>query len=419
VSRVAQDTRGRRTLYLCYFGIDEPLVRTQVLPYLGELSRAGYEPTLLTFEPNPSREWRRSVAPLWIDRLRALGVRWDWLRYHKRPSLPATAFDILRGAWRARAIIGRQQVRLVHARSHAAALMGRLATGGTGARLIFDIRGLLAEEYVEGGVWPADGLLYRTTKRMERWLIRQSDGVVVLTDAVHRAELSAAHAGHTPVAVIPCCVDLARFRCPTAAEKTEARDRLGLSGRRVVAHLGVLDGWVATRETAMTIAAACRADPSTAALIVTRSPVGALMRGLADHGVLSDRVFVHAVDPEHVPAYLRAADVGLALYKTGRAKIGTSPTKIAEYLASGVVVLGTRGVGDVEEILVPDRVGVVLEGDDWTAIERAWRGVEALLADAGTAARCCRAARARFDLVGVGGARYRQLYARVLDGGHA
>jgi len=30
-----------RTLYLCYFGLREPLVQTQVLPYLRQLSRSG------------------------------------------------------------------------------------------------------------------------------------------------------------------------------------------------------------------------------------------------------------------------------------------------------------------------------------------------------------------------------------------
>ena len=30
-----------KTLYICYFGLREPLVQTQVLPYLRELLREG------------------------------------------------------------------------------------------------------------------------------------------------------------------------------------------------------------------------------------------------------------------------------------------------------------------------------------------------------------------------------------------
>jgi len=39
-----------RSLYICYFGIEEPLVKTQVLPYLRELVKGGHEMSLVTFE---------------------------------------------------------------------------------------------------------------------------------------------------------------------------------------------------------------------------------------------------------------------------------------------------------------------------------------------------------------------------------
>lgn len=49
---------------------------------------------------------------------------------------------------------------------------------------LFDLRGFLAEEYVDSHVWPADSLLFQTTKRVERRLVARAAGVVVLT---HRA----------------------------------------------------------------------------------------------------------------------------------------------------------------------------------------------------------------------------------------
>jgi hypothetical protein len=36
-----------KTLYLCYFGLREPLVQTQVRPYLRELARDGVEVYIL------------------------------------------------------------------------------------------------------------------------------------------------------------------------------------------------------------------------------------------------------------------------------------------------------------------------------------------------------------------------------------
>ena len=45
---------GIRSLYICYFGVREPLVQTQVLPYLRELvDELSLEVHLLTFERDP------------------------------------------------------------------------------------------------------------------------------------------------------------------------------------------------------------------------------------------------------------------------------------------------------------------------------------------------------------------------------
>ena len=45
------------TLYICYFGMRQPLVETQVLPYLAELAKGGVKVSLVTFEPNLKRDW--------------------------------------------------------------------------------------------------------------------------------------------------------------------------------------------------------------------------------------------------------------------------------------------------------------------------------------------------------------------------
>src|SRR5919199_1621384 len=106
------------TLYLCYFGLREPLVQTQVLPYLRELAAGGVCVSLLTFEPELKSSWTRAQVEEEEARLARDGVRWLRLAYHKRPSLPATAFDILAGALKAARVARRDGVQVLHARSH-------------------------------------------------------------------------------------------------------------------------------------------------------------------------------------------------------------------------------------------------------------------------------------------------------------
>src|SRR6476620_133498 len=98
-----------RSLYICYFGVREPLVQTQVLPYLRELTKGGHEMRLVTFEPDTA-----AIESYGVEKLRGelakQGIEWSYLRYHKRFSAVATAWDILAGAAFVRQAIGRDQL---------------------------------------------------------------------------------------------------------------------------------------------------------------------------------------------------------------------------------------------------------------------------------------------------------------------
>src|SRR5207245_1979107 len=85
-----------------------------------------------------------------------------------------------------------------------------LAQRWTGCRLVFDIRGLVADEYVDAGVWAEGSLPYQGVKWVERVGIQRADQVVVLT---RRMRSWLAERGLAPVEkieVIPCCVDFTR-----------------------------------------------------------------------------------------------------------------------------------------------------------------------------------------------------------------
>jgi len=233
---------AKRTLYICYFGLREPLVQTQVLPYLREIVKSGIDVSLLTFEPELKKKWSSEPIAAMRRALNAEGIDWHCLGYHKRLSSIATAFDILNGVLFIRRHIDRFDV--LHGRVHVATLMGALARrlSRHTPKLIFDIRGFFPEEYTDAGIWPPNGILYSTAKRAERWLLKDADGFVVLTEKA-REILFGATSQHLseisdlkfekPVEVIPCCVDLARF----TGLDTEDRLAMRLDGRHPIGDL--------------------------------------------------------------------------------------------------------------------------------------------------------------------------------------
>jgi glycosyltransferase involved in cell wall biosynthesis len=406
-----------RTLYISYFGLREPLVQSQVLPYLLQLSRGGIDVGLLTFEPNRRTSWARGEARDWCERLQARGIRWTSLPYHKTPSLPATVYDIAAGGWMAARLVRRHGYDVVHARSHVAAAMGALAKRLTGCRLIFDIRGFNPEEYVDAGVWPRDGLNFRLAKRIERHLLAASDGFVVLTERARDILFpgrSDTDSRGRPVEVIPCCVDLGRFEAATVLSRERTRQDLGVDGRRVFVYVGSLGKYYLLDEMVDFLATAHRQDASTFSLILTRSPHKLIRELFENSGIPMKDFLIRGVSPELIPSYLGAADIGLSFKMPNYSAAATSPTKVAEYLANGLPVISNAGIGDTDKMIESDRVGVILRHFHRDAYLSALGEVDELRRDPDLVARCVATATSKFDLETIGGARYRRLYSRLL-----
>ena len=64
---------------MCYFGLREPLVQTQVLPYLRALVAGGIRVSLLTFEPQFEKRWSAEELHEQTQTLAAQGISWHWL----------------------------------------------------------------------------------------------------------------------------------------------------------------------------------------------------------------------------------------------------------------------------------------------------------------------------------------------------
>lgn len=407
-----------RTLYICYFGLREPLVQTQVLPYLRQLQSENVRVSLLTFEPSLNETWTGDEIAKQRAALNAEEISWHCLKYHKWPSLPATIYDMAMGTLAILRIIRREGVSILHARNHVPGVMSAVAKGLKGGHMVFDIRGFMPEEYTDAGVWPENGYLYRGLKRVERYLLRVSDAFVLLTekarDIVFPGCSETDHLGR-PIEVIPCCVDFERFQTAEQASRESLRAELKLTGRRVIVYLGSFGGWYMTDEMTDFLAVAHNQDPDTFSMILTQSPREMVIERMSSRRIEQNNFSVAQVTPGEVPRYLRAADIAISFIKPCYSKQSSSPTKIAEYLASGLPVVCNTGVGDLDKLIEENRVGALLREFTPQAYLQALNEVDAMRGDETLAERLRGVARQEFDLVGVGRTRYRRLYRRLVD----
>jgi len=393
-------------------------VQTQVLPYMRELVKGGNKISLLTFEPAPFSKYGQEEARL-REVLDSQKIEWHWLPYHKRFSVLATAWDVVQGArfvWRK---LRTDEIEILHARVHVPALMAALARkfSGKKPKLLFDIRGFMLEEYTDAGVWPEGGWLYRVGKRIERWLMEQSDGFVVLTEAAREilfpeSKPTGFDRQGRPVEVIPCCVDLSRFEKVSDEYRDQMRTRLGVEDRKVLAYVGSFGGWYLSDEMMDFFSVARDLDPKTFVMILTQRDTAKVVQGLKDRGFEESDFVVDSVGPESVPDYLSAADVSVSFIKPCYSKLSSSPTKLAEYLACGLPIISNTKIGDVDALIQDNGVGVLIT--DLTVqgyIEALDKGEHL----GGLREHCKTVGRNEFDLQSVGGGRYRRLYERLSE----
>lgn len=402
-----------RVLYVSYDGLLEPIGQSQILPYLEGLSQQGVMFTLLSFEKPGDMAVGSETLARTRARLAAAGIQWFPLRYHKRPALLSTLYDIARGVVWGLRLARRHGAQLLHVRSYVPAFMALPARWLLRCPLLFDIRGFWVDERVEGGIWRR-GLVFRVAKYFERFLYQNAGAVVSLTAAGKAAveRMPAVTAQGIPVLVIPTCVDTDRF-FPRAPDKA-LMEQLGFAGKVVFAYIGSVGTWYALDETVDFFRVVTQEIENAAFLFVVRGQKEAVCAQVARCGIEDVSRVVSEVPHEQVPKWLSIATVGTAFIRPTPSKAASFPTKIGEYLASGLPVVVSGGIGDCDRIVEGERVGVSVREFTVPEYQRAARLLRELLRDEGLPDRCRRTALTHLSLA-VGVQRYYSVYRHLTD----
>jgi glycosyltransferase involved in cell wall biosynthesis len=409
---------NRRVLYISYNGMLDPLGQSQVIPYLKELSRAGIEFTLLSFErPHAYTSEGLELCSALQRELAESRIDWHWLRYHKRPSVPATFYDVWAGTRYASRLVRRKQIEMVHARSQIPSAIALRLKRRFGVKMIFDVRGLMAEEYVDAGHWRKGSIPYRITKAEEGRALAAADGVVTLTERIWPVINQWDSLRNRDVAheVVPCCADLELFSF-SQEQRERRRGELGVQDRFVVVYGGSIDGWYLTESMADFFLTMRKATTNAHLLWLTPTGHERLHDLMKARGLGASDYTVLASMPRDMPSYLSAADAGLAFIKPCFSKLASSPTKYAEYLGCGLPLVINQGVGDSDILVTREKVGALVRDFNEAEYAKAAATVADLAGDAEQTRRQTREVAERlFDVRRTGAETYVRLYRKLLD----
>lgn len=377
-------------LYIVYWGAAEPLGQSLVLPAVKRLAALGADLTLVTFEKSADLARTSEIGSIRAN-LNEHDVDWIPLRYHKRPKIPATAFDFFHGCARGIAAKLRCRPDIVHARTFVGGLMGLATASLLRARLIYHNEGFYPDEQVDAGVWQVNSAPHRVAKFLEQQLYLRADAVIALSSKAKVAieGLATMRTRRTPVIVVPSCVDLNHFRwnrSKTLAQGEELRFVYigGVGGRYDLERVGRFVAIVSSMVKRAHFRILTRSDPNLVASMLSTLSDDAWSMGTVPYSAMPDE--------------LAREHVGLHFLRQGQADHAGSPTKIGEYWAAGLPVVVTPNAGDTDEIIRRERVGVIVNEHSDEAYARALAELRSLLKDDQLPARCRRAAEIHYAL---------------------
>jgi glycosyltransferase involved in cell wall biosynthesis len=396
-------------LYVVYWGIAEPLGQSLVLPAVERLGRRGVRITLVSFE-KPADLGNAADVTRIRDRLHSAGVQWLPLRYHKRPKWPATFLDVLSAVWVGLTTRRRGRIDLIHARTFVGGIMGVGLSTVLRVPLVYHNEGFYPDEQVDGGVWRRGSFPHRLAKAIERLPYSRAEGIIALSERA-RAEILAlprVRARDTPVIVVPSCVDLELFGPPPARPPW----CVGTPLRFV--YVGSIGGRYRFDKAAEFVAHCRRVHDARLSILTPTEPsrIAAIVDAV---GMPATACSLARLPHAEMPGELARHHAGLFPFTRGLSEHACSPTKIGEYWASGLPVVVSPNVGDSEDIVRRERVGVILAEFSDEAYAAALDELLGLLQDPDLPVRCRRAAERHYALAPAV-ERQVELYARLVAG---
>lgn len=352
----------RKTLYLSYDGMTDPLGQSQVLPYLCNLDDDREIHLISCEKPNKYYKYKEDIQ----QTIRKKNIIWHPLVYHKSPPILSTVWDMLRMQNLASTLIKQQSFELVHCRSHLMGIIGKNLKKKFGIPFLFDMRSFFPDERVDGNLWPQSKLIYRLIykyfKNQEIKMFNLADHIVVLTNAAK--DILSKDIKSSKITVIPCCADFHHFNYESisAEEIRDVRQEMQLTEDNfVLTYLGSIGTWYKLNEMLAFFKELKGLKPESIFLILTSGSKDVIYKIAKEYNLTPNDLRIKFVPRKDLPRYLLLADISIFFIKSTFSKLASSPTKHAELMGLGIPIIANSGIGDTDTIIQETYSGSLID----------------------------------------------------------
>src|SRR5690348_9078886 len=104
---------NKNVLFISYDGMTDPLGKSQVIPYLAELTKEGYDFTILSCDKTEKYKANRVYVEKLIE---PYPIKWVSIPYHKKPPVISSVYDFFKLKQMAKKLHRVRKFDMVHTR---------------------------------------------------------------------------------------------------------------------------------------------------------------------------------------------------------------------------------------------------------------------------------------------------------------
>ncbi len=348
-------------VFITYDGLCDPLGRSQIIPYIVGLSKAGHSYHILSSEKKANLLANKDEVSRILEEQ---NIKWTYRLYTKSPPILSTLNDIKGLRRELRKIVKEGNIEAVHCRGYVPCYIAFDMAGSYGIKTIFDMRGFWIDERIEGNIWNARNPVYqrliRFLRKKEKKWFEGSDHVISLTNAGKQVILERFQTREERITIIPCCADELHFDPEKIVRENRdaLKNDLGIGEfDKVLCYSGSVGTWYKAEAMMKQFGRLKKEGVFDKFLWITRESKDIIMK-LADGHVSEEDLIVTSASRSEMPIYLSMADCGIFYIQPSFSKVASSPTKLGEMLQMGLPVICNSGVGDLDEFFKEQNLGI-------------------------------------------------------------
>lgn len=230
------------------------------------------------------------------------------------------------------------------------------------SKLIMNYRGDSIDEFLYAN--PSENMLGWKVKSIEKdvaFSIRQADILLTVSENLKKSVEKYTDSCIQHFFIMPCCADIERFKIDLSLLdelKIKYEDKL------VIGYCGGMAKWQNVDVILDLVIALKKKNPQIYFLLLTSESLESVQSKLNELG--DNNYEYHSLSRDKVPFFLSCMNASFLIRENRPLNIVASPTKISESLAAGVPVIATRFAGDIEDVVIDGKNGIILSDMNYT-----------------------------------------------------